>query len=205
MGKESYKEREKRRREDDILMTAERLLGERGYANLTMDELAEVVGISKPTLYQHFKSKEELTAQVFIRGLIETEQFLAEPLTEPAMARILAMIRWSITRRQHAGHAMSTLRPDLIWNVLKANPQVESCKMQVHGHLVRLIEAAKADGDITDEVPTTMVLHAVLSLQWALHSPMLQMQIAENPARLPEIIDHLLYLFQHGVTPRSVR
>jgi AcrR family transcriptional regulator len=203
MGRESYKEREKRRREDDILITAERLLAERGYANLTMDELAEVVGISKPTLYQHFKSKEELTAQVFIRGFVETEQFLAEPLTEPAIDRILAMIRWSITRRQSVGNVFTTLRPDLFWNVLRANPQVEECKAQVHTHLIKLIEIAKSEGDIAQEVPTPMVLHSVLSLQWALHSPMLQAQIAQNPDNLSGVIDHLLYMFRYGVTPRA--
>src|SRR5688572_26251872 len=85
MGKQSYKEREKQRREEEILTSAERLLMERGYANLNMDELAEYVGLSKPTLYQHFKSKEELAARVFMRGFEETESFLAQPLDEPSM------------------------------------------------------------------------------------------------------------------------
>ena len=53
MKKHSYKEIERQRREEDILHVAERLLLERGYGNLNMDELADAVGISKPTLYQH--------------------------------------------------------------------------------------------------------------------------------------------------------
>src|SRR5689334_482556 len=106
MEKQSYKERERNRREEEILATAERLLVERGYANLNMDELADVVGISKPTLYQHFKSKDELAAQVFLRGYYATEKFLAEPLDGPAIERLKSLTRWWLTKRFASGNMM---------------------------------------------------------------------------------------------------
>jgi TetR/AcrR family transcriptional regulator, cholesterol catabolism regulator len=203
MGKQSYKEREKHRRKQEILATAERLLIERGYANLNMDELAEVVGISKPTLYQHFKSKEELAAEVFIRGFRETEQFLAEPLSGPAIERITDLIRWSITKRHSAGNTIAGLRPDMIWTVLRGNPDVDACKAQVYKHMVALIDRAKEEGDIVPEIPTSIVVHSVVSMQWALNNPALQAEIAEDPARLQLIIESMQHLFLHGVTPTS--
>src|SRR5258705_1780197 len=113
MTKQSYKERERQRREDEILNCAEQLFVERGYANVNMDDLAEVVGISKPTLYQHFKSKEELIAEVFIRGFRETADFLAEATTGKAIDRIAEFIRWSITKRHSTGY-LTGLRPDIV-------------------------------------------------------------------------------------------
>ncbi len=64
----SYRDVERQRREKDILECAGKLLAERGYADLNMDDLAEAVGISKPTLYQHFKSKEDLVTQVVFQS-----------------------------------------------------------------------------------------------------------------------------------------
>jgi AcrR family transcriptional regulator len=45
---------------DLILDAADRLLARRGYRGLTMEELAEEVGIGKGTIYLHFESKEQL-------------------------------------------------------------------------------------------------------------------------------------------------
>ena len=60
----SFKERERQRREHEILLHARRLIRAGGFADLTMDDLAQAVGVSKPTLYQHFRSKDDLTARV---------------------------------------------------------------------------------------------------------------------------------------------
>ncbi|ORV86775.1 TetR family transcriptional regulator [Mycobacterium interjectum] len=45
-------------REQAILATAERLLEERGFAAISVDDLAKGAGLSRPTFYFYFKSKE---------------------------------------------------------------------------------------------------------------------------------------------------
>jgi TetR/AcrR family transcriptional regulator, ethionamide resistance regulator len=45
-------------REQAILATAERLLEERGFADISVDDLAKGAGLSRPTFYFYFKSKE---------------------------------------------------------------------------------------------------------------------------------------------------
>ena len=45
-------------REQAILATAERLLEERGFASISVDDLAKGAGLSRPTFYFYFKSKE---------------------------------------------------------------------------------------------------------------------------------------------------
>lgn len=59
----STKERRRREvlsREALILATATEMLAEEGFFGLSMDRLAEAVEYSKPTLYAHFESKEDL-------------------------------------------------------------------------------------------------------------------------------------------------
>jgi TetR/AcrR family transcriptional regulator, ethionamide resistance regulator len=47
-------------RERDILTTAERLLGERPLSQISVDDLARGAGISRPTFYFYFSSKESV-------------------------------------------------------------------------------------------------------------------------------------------------
>ncbi len=60
----SKKHQEVLEREKQILSVARKLLDELGYLGLTMDRIAEQVGWSKPTVYQHFSSKEEVAWSV---------------------------------------------------------------------------------------------------------------------------------------------
>lgn len=43
-----------------IISTAQRLFAESGFERTTIDAIAEMSGVTKMTIYSHFKSKEEL-------------------------------------------------------------------------------------------------------------------------------------------------
>ena len=47
-----------------ILLSAHKLFRRRGYARISMDEIASVTRVTKRTLYQHFESKDALLAAV---------------------------------------------------------------------------------------------------------------------------------------------
>ncbi len=49
-------------RAEQLLDLAERLFAERGFHGASMDELARRAGVSKPVIYDHFGSKEQLFA-----------------------------------------------------------------------------------------------------------------------------------------------
>ena len=72
----SFKQRERQRREQEILRVAAQLIRERGYANLNMDDIAEEVGVSKPTLYQHFKSKDDMVAATMVKAMEDMDAFM---------------------------------------------------------------------------------------------------------------------------------
>ncbi|MFT6833181.1 MAG: AcrR family transcriptional regulator, partial [Planctomycetota bacterium] len=64
----SAKQQEIKNRELAILDLAQSMLLDRGYHGLTMDRIADEVGVSKGTVYQHFASKEDLLAAVAVRS-----------------------------------------------------------------------------------------------------------------------------------------
>lgn len=58
----------RRERERQLLQIAERVFVERGFAAATMDEIAERAGVTKPVVYDHFRSKDALLAACVDRG-----------------------------------------------------------------------------------------------------------------------------------------
>jgi AcrR family transcriptional regulator len=61
------KQREFQQREQLILDTAQNMLHQHGYAQLTMERIAEAVEYSKGTIYNHFSSKEDLVCSLSCR------------------------------------------------------------------------------------------------------------------------------------------
>ena len=57
MPRGRYQQKQWDQREDVILAALETLSAARGFSQVTMDDLADAVGISKATLYQHFEKE----------------------------------------------------------------------------------------------------------------------------------------------------
>jgi AcrR family transcriptional regulator len=60
-------------REQAILSTAERLLGERALADISIDDLARGAGISRPTFYFYFPSKDAVLLTLLDRVAAEAD------------------------------------------------------------------------------------------------------------------------------------
>ena len=202
--KHSYKEVERLRRENDIIVAAERLLIEGGYANLNMDELASQIGISKPTLYQHFKSKDELAVRVLLRSFSFISEFIARPLDEPAIDRLFEMLRRFLVI-QAPGSLSASLRPDLnpqmIMSTMRNFPELAERRQEFINHIASLVDTAKAEGSIAADIPTTIVTHMLLALSQSLARPSVQAQIANTPEQIEGAINTVLRVFLHGVAP----
>lgn len=67
MTKLSRKERERLRREKEILDAAEKIFAHDGYENASMNEIAKKAEFSKRTLYQYFENKSDLYLTIALR------------------------------------------------------------------------------------------------------------------------------------------
>ena len=65
------KEREREFRRKEILLAARQVFALRGFANATLDEIAEQAEYGKGTLYNYFESKEQLFESVISDGFKE--------------------------------------------------------------------------------------------------------------------------------------
>ena len=201
MHKLSYKEQERQRRENEILRVAGEMLAERGYANLNMDELADVVGISKPTLYQHFKGKEELVAQVIAHNM-ETFSQVTEDATEGTpIERITKMLRTMAKGRSKSGGICGTMNSETVWKVFKDNPVLIEQRKRFGERVQLLIDEAKAAGEISESLPTPLVLRIMFCMQMAINDPYRASDAAISEAETDEAINNVITIFLHGVCP----
>ena len=151
-------------REDAIVVAVNRLLAEKGFDLMTVDEVALEVGIAKASLYKHFSSKEDLAAAAMVRVIGLAQAFLASlsPTAKP-LDQLEAIARWML-QEQLKGEMPSlpsqnsTLRANLM-----ANKAYLDGLMQISDQIGGWIEAAQADGSLNAKVPPLVVLYTLYS------------------------------------------
>ena len=158
----SFKEKMLQAREEAIVQTVNRLLAEKGFDAMTVDEVAAGVGIAKASLYKHFASKEDLAAAAMLRILHRTRDFLSEiPRDDSPLDKLRAVVRWAM-EVQLAGE-MPTLpsqNSSLRANLLASKACLDAL-MLVSDELGGWIQAAQAQGQISNRLPGIVVLYTL--------------------------------------------
>ena len=166
MVKVSFREQVLRAREDAIVSSVNRLLAEKGFDVMTVDEVAADVGIAKASLYKHFTSKEELAAAAMIRVLDRVLAFMVTlDVTTKANAieQLKAVARWTM-QVQLAGEMPSlpaqnsALRAALVTNKVYLDRL-----MQVSEKLGAWITAAQKAGHLNRKLPPEVVLYTLFA------------------------------------------
>ena len=134
-------------REDAIVQAVNRLLAEKGFDLMTVDEVASSVGIAKASLYKHFSSKEDLAAAAMVRILRLAQAFLAAlPPNAKPLAQLKSVARWMLTL-QLAGEmpSLPSQNSSLRANLMGNKAYLDGL-LQVSDQIGGWIEAAQKDG-----------------------------------------------------------
>ncbi len=164
MSRLSFKEQVLRVREDAIITSVNRLLADKGFDLMTVDEVAAEAGIAKASLYKHFPSKEALAAAAMVRLMERTQALVDQQAARTdasACERLQAVTRWAL-EMQLAGEMPtvpsqnSTLRAELM-----ASKVYLDLLMQVSDTLGGWIVQAQTAGDIDASLPPEVVLYTI--------------------------------------------
>ena len=166
MARGSFREQVLRVREDAIISSVNRLLAEKGFDLMTVDEVAAEVGIAKASLYKHFASKEALAAAAMVQmmGLalaqVQDQQARAGA---GAIDKLRAITRWTL-ETQLAGQ-MPTLPAEnsSLRQALIVNKAYMDGLMQLSDDLGAWIMQAQADGSINRALPPEAVLYTIFA------------------------------------------
>ncbi len=162
--KRSFRERMHIAREDAIVSAVNRLLAEKGFDAMTVDEVAAEVGIAKASLYKHFPSKEDLAAAAMVRVMERARAFLDQLQADTAarpIDQLKATARWTMEvqldgEMPSLPSENSSLRATLI-----NNKAYMDGLMDVSERLGAWITAAQADGSLSAALPPIAVLYTM--------------------------------------------
>ena len=158
----SFKEQMLQAREEAIVQTVNRLLSEKGFDAMTVDEVAASVGIAKASLYKHFPSKEDLAAAAMVRVMRSAREFLTSISTDlPPLDKLKAVVRWTL-EVQLAGQMPSLpSQNSSLRAALTGSKEYVDKLMEISDTLGEWIEAAQADGALDPKLPPVVVLYTL--------------------------------------------
>ncbi len=189
----TWHERQRQMREEAILDTTQALMVELGYNQMSMDDVAARVGISKATLYQHFPSKEELVINVIVRSMQRSEQFIhQQDPSSPALARLECVIRNALEHRAE----LWTARIMLPAASVPMHPLYQAQAQRLNTALAHLVDTAKAEGDISARLPTAII---VLMMRGIMREGSYGSLVVNNECSATELRDTLVDILFNGI------
>jgi AcrR family transcriptional regulator len=193
----SFKDQAFQQREDAILDAATRILTNRGFDLMTMDEVATEVGVSKPSLYKHFKSKEELAGECMIRlldGANETLAALPDDLT--ALERIRRLLGWALDLRLKGGLPFLPATSPHVRDMLVKNLGYTMRALKLNNALVKLVRDAQKTGQMRKDLPEDVILYSFYARTC---DPSVEFLRLYSKLSNAEIVEHTLSVYFGGV------
>ena len=162
----------KLQREQELLILAQQILQQEGFAGLTMDRLTALSTVSKGTIYNHFCSKEDLFTALSVDSLQRQLQLFQRALSIPGNSREqvlalhLAYHRFSETEPTLFLCLLTATTPGVVEKSSAARLAVrQQLELQLAAMCGQLITKAIAQGDL--QLPSGQSIDALAFVQWA--------------------------------------
>ena len=163
MKKLTFKQRMMLERESLIIETVNHLLATKGYDAMTVDEIADTVGIAKASLYRHFPSKEALGMAALVdimhKALEVINQLNATDQT--AIDKLKALTQWAM--RLKLAQKMPNLPSEnsQLRELLIANDDYTNNLVMLSDSIGEWIEQAQAEGRLQSNIPGLAILYTL--------------------------------------------
>lgn len=160
-GKLSFKDQAFKLREDSILDATTGILATKGFDLMTMDDVANLIGISKPSLYKHFKSKEDLVGSTMIR-LLDGASAQLEQLSDilSAKEKLSALLEWALRVRLEGGMPFLPSTSVPVREMLMRNLKYVGKVLKLNAQLEKLVQQAQKKGELNADLPTDVILYS---------------------------------------------
>lgn len=155
------------RRELEIYRAAIEIFHRRGFADTSVEDIAEAVGILKGSLYHYIDSKEDLLFRILAEVHEEVEALLRAALDQPdvsAFERLLDYVRGQATYNTQNIEKIAVYYHDL--NQLSPQRQEDIAgKRRAHERSVKqLIQTAQEEGDVAEDLDPSLATAEVFAL-----------------------------------------
>ena len=177
-----------------ILDHAETRLLEQGFRGMRVDELARDVGISKRTLYEQFRTKEEMAREALIRLAEKLQQAIEAILAEQNHEAV--QLRAVVFR---ICETYSRARPPF-YRDLETTPSltelVEASRTRSFTHVEDLVRSGMANGNFRAELDPRLVRRTLIAAVDTVIRPEV---LVQDRVSLEQAFDAIVDLILHGM------
>lgn len=187
-------------REEAIVQAVNRLLAEKGFDAMTVDEVAANVGIAKASLYKHFSSKEELAAAAMVQVMQRAQTFLNSlPSKNEPMDNLRAGARWMMELKLAGEMPSLPSQNSSLRSTLMSNKAYMDGLMDASDRLGGWIEAAQKNSSLNNALPPIAVLYTLYARAC---DPVLEFLKLSGQMTDKQIIDLVLKTCFEGLNAR---
>lgn len=191
--------RERRRQmlRDEIVGAAQMLLAEKGHKSMSMDDLAAQVGVSKPTLYSYFGTKDEIVVAVAMRLINPLLLVLeADLIDQTPLERLTVFLATAVQLQIDAGYSALQIWVPEVLELLHAYEESAECLQRIDNAVVKLVQAAFDQGEIDPDLDRATVVRSLYALVHSMHLAPHSQSGLPDPATTAVTLAHI---FRHGV------
>ena len=194
----SFKDQAFKLREVAILDAATAILANKGYDLMTMDDVANAVGISKPSLYKHFKSKEVLIGVALIRLIDGALDFLGQlDAKAPPIDKLKSLLKWALEVRLNGGMPFLPSTNANVREMLMSNLKYVTRVLKLNGKIEKLVLAAQKQGDLNPNLPSDVILFSYYSRTC---DPAVDYLLTFSKMDKAQIVDHMIKVAFSGIS-----
>ncbi|MEN6440698.1 MAG: TetR/AcrR family transcriptional regulator [Syntrophobacter sp.] len=169
---------------DRIIAAARKHFFTRGLRGVTMDELAEELGMSKKTLYVHFPGKAALVKGMLLQKFREVETDLEVIEQNKTLGFHEVLHELMATLHRHTAE----VQPPFIHDIQRESPEIfqfieSRRRVTFRRHFGRLLAWGRRSGVVRKDIPLKLIMEIFLGA----------MQSVANPPKLIEL----------GITPKA--
>ena len=197
----SGREETHRARRHLIIRTAAKLFADNGYENASIDEVADILEVSKPTIYYYLKNKEALLVEIVLLAIEQLDEMLAPAPDSTGLQRTRDFARAYVrSLLDDLGRCM--MRNANSWRGSEAAKRIRKAQRGLQQKLTDAIELGLRDGSIRTENATVLTM----TIFGALHTVPVWYR-KEGALALDEIVEMTMNIILDGVrgAPKPAR
>jgi AcrR family transcriptional regulator len=189
------RDHQRNRKREAVLRAAASAFNRRGYANTSLDDIAAMLGVSKPTLYQYFSSKQEILYRCHQLALDQGDAGIALAEVDRGTGLDKLVIYLQTYMRGFFGEIGAGPVLTDVDSLTPANRRkVVERRSRISAATTRFIAQGVKDGSIVNCDPKLASLFALSVVNW-----MANWYRADGPNTPDEIMSTFMMLFRGGL------
>lgn len=164
------RERERREKREAVLHAAVRSFNEKGFHATSLDDVANALNVTKPTIYHYFANKDEILFECVRRGL-DSIRHAAEAVESEGgggLERLRRLMRdYAIIMTRDFGMCVTRTADHELSGDSRA--KFRALKREIDQTVRRVVEQGMADGSIAGGDPRLVTFTLTGALNWIAH------------------------------------